>query len=109
MQETGGHGQAANFVEKLFRAYFLDGQDIGLFEVLSTVGAEAGVSAEGLWAMFDSDAYIDEINAEDVHAREMGMGGVPGFILNRQFFLSGAQPVAAFHKLFDLIQNGEAG
>ena len=53
------------------------------------------MSAEGLWA-FDSDAYIDEINAEDVHAREMGMGGVPGFILNRQFFLSGAQPVAAF-------------
>ena len=53
--------------------------------------------------------FVDEINAEDVHAREMGMGGVPGFILNRKFFVSGAQPVAAFHKLFDLIQNGEAG
>ena len=109
MQETGGHDQAADFVEGLFRAYFFDGQDIGRFEVLSAVGEAAGVSTEGLWAMFDSEAYIDEINAEDVQAREMGMGGVPGFILNRQFFLSGAQPVAAFHKLFDLIHNGEAG
>jgi len=108
VQETGGHEQAADFVEGLFRAYFLEGQDIGRFEVLSAVGEAAGVSTESLWAMFDSEAYIDEINAEDVHAREMGMGGVPGFILNRQFFLSGAQPVAAFHKLFDLIQNGEA-
>ena len=109
VQETGGHEQAADFVEGLFRAYFADGQDISRLEVLSAVGEAVGVSAEGLWAMFDSEAHIDEINAEDVQAREMGMGGVPGFILNRQFFLSGAQPVAAFHKLFDLIQNAEAG
>ena len=48
-------------------------------------------------------AEREEINAEDVQAREMGMGGVPGFIVNRKYFLSGAQPATAFHKLFDLI------
>ena len=33
----------------------------------------------------------------------VGVGGVPGFIVNRKYFLSGAQPATAFHKLFDLI------
>ena len=107
VQETGKYAQTAAYVEALFCAYFFDGQDIGRLEVLADVGASVGVGAGDLWTMFDSEAYIQEINAEDVYAREMGMGGVPGFILNRQFFLSGAQPVAAFHKLFDLIQTGE--
>ncbi|MGB1157110.1 MAG: DsbA family oxidoreductase [Alphaproteobacteria bacterium] len=108
VQLTEGHERAEAFVEALFNAYFTEGRDIGQVEVLLEVALGAGVNPDVLWAMFESDAHIEEINAEDVQAREMGMGGVPGFIVNRKYFLSGAQPAAAFHKLFDLIAETHA-
>ena len=66
VQETGGHGQAADFVEKLFRAYFLDGQDIGLFEVLSSssicVASRVGTLVSGA----ADDFFHQPANAESV-------------------------------------------
>ena len=103
VQMTSGLAAAEAFMEALFKAYFSDGRDIGQVAVLLEIAREAGADEGALWSMFETDAYIEEINAEDVQAREMGMGGVPGFIVNRKYFLSGAQPAAAFHKLFDLI------
>ena len=103
VQKTEGQEQAEAFMEALFQAYFTHGRDIGQVEVLLDVATQVRVNPDVLWAMFESDAHIEEINAEDVQAREMGMGGVPGFIVNRKYFLSGAQPATAFHKLFDLI------
>lgn len=93
-------------MEALFQAYFTHGRDIGQMEVLLDIATQVQVNPDVLWAMFESNAHIEEINAEDVQAREMGMGGVPGFIINRKYFLSGAQPAPAFHKLFDLIITG---
>ena len=92
-------------MEALFQADFTHGRDIGQVEVLLDVATQVRVNPDVLWAMFESDAHIEEINAEDVQAREMGMGGVPGFIVNKKYFLSGAQPAPAFHKLFDLINS----
>ena len=103
IQMTAGMAVAEAFMEALFKAYFYDGKDIGQITVLLEIAREAGVDEGALWSMFETEAHIEEINAEDVQAREMGMGGVPGFIVNRKYFLSGAQPAAAFHKLFDLI------
>lgn len=103
IQMTEGLSRAETFMEALFQAYFTDGRDIGQVEVLLDIATSVRINPDTLWAMFESDAYIEEINAEDVQAREMGMGGVPGFIVNRKYFLSGAQPAPAFHKLFDLI------
>lgn len=107
VQETQGQERAERFMEALFQAYFTHGRDIGQVEVLLDVATQVQVNPDVLWGMFESEAHIAEINAEDVQAREMGMGGVPGFIINRKYFLSGAQPAPAFHKLFDLIM-GEA-
>ena len=106
LQETEGQARAEAFMEALFQAYFTHGRDIGQMEVLLDIATQVQVNPDVLWAMFESNAHIEEINAEDVQAREMGMGGVPGFIINRKYFLSGAQPAPAFHKLFDLIITG---
>lgn len=105
IQQTQGFKTTEDFVEALFQAYFTDGRDIGKVEVLLDIATSVRVNPDTMWAMFETDAYIEEINAEDVQAREMGMGGVPGFIVNRKYFLSGAQPAPAFHKLFDLIMS----
>ena len=103
IQNTQGLEATEAFVEALFQAYFTEGRDIGKIEVLLDIATSVRVNPDTLWAMFESDSYIEEVNAEDLQAREMGMGGVPGFIVNRKYFLSGAQPAPAFHKLFDLI------
>jgi predicted DsbA family dithiol-disulfide isomerase len=103
IQNIDGLERAQAFMEALFVAYFSDGKDIGQVEVLLDLASDVQVNPDVMWAMFESEAFIEEINAEDVQAREMGMGGVPGFIVNKKYFLSGAQPAPAFHKLFDLI------
>ena len=103
IQNTQGLETTEAFVEALFQAYFTEGRDIGKLEVLLDIATSVRVNPDTLWAMFESDSYIEEVNSEDLQAREMGMGGVPGFIVNRKYFLSGAQPPPAFHKLFDLI------
>ena len=105
IQSTEGLERAESFMEALFVAYFSEGKDIGQVEVLLDLAASVQVNPDVMWAMFETEAFIAEINAEDVQAREMGMGGVPGFIVNINYFLSGAQPAPVFHMLFDLINS----
>jgi predicted DsbA family dithiol-disulfide isomerase len=86
------HADANPLVERLFRAYFLEGQNIGDRAVLAALAGEAGQDAAAARAFLDSGAGIDEARAADRKAREMGIGGVPFFIFDGRVAVSGAQP-----------------
>jgi predicted DsbA family dithiol-disulfide isomerase len=79
-------------VERLFRAYFLEGQNVGDRAVLAALAGEAGHDAAAARAFLESGAGIDEARAADRKAREMGIGGVPFFIFDGRVAVSGAQP-----------------
>ncbi|MEQ8604054.1 MAG: DsbA family oxidoreductase [Marivibrio sp.] len=95
-------GKADALVEALFDAYFLENRDIGdretLLELAQVAGLDLGAAAE----ILDQDAYAEEIRAEDAYARRMGIGGVPCFIVNGKYALSGAQEPESFLPLFDM-------
>jgi predicted DsbA family dithiol-disulfide isomerase len=78
-------------VERLFRAYFLEGRDIGDRAGLAELAGEAGFDVAAAAAFLDSDVGIAEIEAADRRAREMGIGGVPFFVFNEHLAVSGAQ------------------
>jgi predicted DsbA family dithiol-disulfide isomerase len=82
---------AGDLVERLFRAYFIEGRAIGEREVLAEIAGEAGFDAAHARARLESDAGIEEIARMDRRAREIGVGGVPFFIFNEQIAVSGAQ------------------
>jgi predicted DsbA family dithiol-disulfide isomerase len=84
-------GSAEDVVERLFRAYFLEGRFVGDRNVLVEIAAEAGLPADAARAWLESDAGIDTIDAMDRRVRELGVTGVPFFIFNGRIAVSGAQ------------------
>jgi predicted DsbA family dithiol-disulfide isomerase len=94
-------------VEALFRAYFLDGRDIGEIAVLADIAAEAGRDRDRALDYLQSGADREQIVAQDEKARSLGVTGVPCFIIDRKYAISGAQLPEVFHQVFDLV-NQEA-
>lgn len=92
-------------VEELFRRYFLEGADIGDAGVLTSVAADAGMDADLVADLLAGDADLELIRREDAMARQMGINGVPCFIIDRKYAISGAQDAPVFHKVFDLALN----
>ena len=78
-------------VERLFRAYFLEGRFIGDRDVLADVAGEAGLSRDAARAYLDSESGTDTIEAMDRRVRELGVTGVPFFIFDGRVAVSGAQ------------------
>jgi predicted DsbA family dithiol-disulfide isomerase len=102
----GEQGRQDAVVEALFTAYFTAGQNIGETDVLVAVAVEAGLDADATRAYLDSETDVDRIRAEDKVAREMGIQGVPCFIINRRYAVSGAQDPSVFLEVFEKIANG---
>jgi predicted DsbA family dithiol-disulfide isomerase len=97
-------------VEALFRAYFLDGRDIGDRETLAAIAAAAGLDGAAIRDYLASDDDRQRIAEEDAMARRMGIQGVPCFILNRKYAISGAQEPAVFLQVFQKLKDeAEAG
>ena len=93
------HGCQDAAKERLLAAYFTEGADLSKPEVLAELLAEVGLSPEAVRAMLDSDAHADAVRADEQMARQLGIQGVPFFVFNRQYTVSGAQPVEAFQRI----------
>ena len=78
--------------ERLFRAYFSEGEPIGERETLVRLAAEVGLSEAEADAVLGSDAYTAEVREEEHEATQLGINGVPFFVLDRRYGVSGAQP-----------------
>lgn len=100
---AAGAERQSEIVERLFEAYFLDGKDLGDPDMLVRLGSAAGLKAADLSRYLASDRNRDTVRAEDMQARQLGIRGVPFFIFDRQYAISGAQEPEAFHPLFDLL------
>lgn len=88
--EGGGHADA--IVERLFKAYFVDGRFVGDIEVLVAIAAECGLDAEATRAVLSEPSTLEQIAALDASVRRQGISGVPFLIFNQKLALSGAQP-----------------
>ena len=94
-------GRQDAVVEALFKAFFLEGRDIGDRDVLAAAAGVAGMDGPSVARYLDGVEGVEHIAGEDAAAREAGISGVPFFVLDGAYALSGAQPSELFHKLFD--------
>ena len=69
-------------------AYFTEGEAIGELETLNRLATELGLDPSGL----DGNAYADAVRADEELAARIGIRGVPYFVLDRRYGVSGAQP-----------------
>jgi len=94
------HGCQDAVVERLFRAYFTEGQDIGNQQTLIEVAAEGGLDRQAADAMLNSDDGMDVISSGREMSQRHHVDGVPFFIINNAITLSGAQAPEAFLDAF---------
>ena len=89
-------GDAGPLVERLFRAYFVEGRFVGSHEVLANLAAEAGEDRDAALEFLGSGLGLDEVAQAEARASSLGITGVPFFIVDGRYGLSGAQPAEAF-------------
>jgi len=94
-----GLGDAAE--ERLFKAYFTEGKDISDHLTLIILGDEIGLDGKLVKQMLDSDSMGDEVRYDERQARELGINGVPFFLINDKYAVSGAQPPELFRQALD--------
>jgi predicted DsbA family dithiol-disulfide isomerase len=82
----------------LLRAYFTDGEDVSAHDTLLRLAGEAGLDIEHARQILSSDAYADEVRAQEQFFQSRGIHSVPATIINGQHLISGGQPPEAFEQ-----------
>jgi len=95
-------------VAELFQAYFEAGLDIGDIDTLVECARRGGLDPLAAHSFLLGDEGRQEVVASDVYARRLGINGVPCFIVNRKYAVSGAQPPSAFVEVFNLAERDAA-
>jgi predicted DsbA family dithiol-disulfide isomerase len=94
LAKTRGLGDAAE--ERLFRAFFTEGRNIADDDTLLELGKEAGLNETEIRSSLSDERYSDMVIQDIQEARAIGVTGVPFFVFNRKYAVSGAQPPQAF-------------
>lgn len=86
------HGLQDAMKERLLSARLSRGELVSDRGTLIAAAAEVGLPEDEVLAMLDSDLFTDEVRADEAAARDLGITGVPTFVVDRQLGVSGAQP-----------------
>ncbi|HYC84923.1 MAG TPA: DsbA family oxidoreductase [Chryseosolibacter sp.] len=105
-------GKQLPLAELLFKAYFTDGVDLSKNESLVQIAANAGMDRQKVELFLNSNAGITEVAYAEQELQRLGIRGVPFYIINDKYGISGAQSPEAFVKVFhgigqELAQQGE--
>jgi predicted DsbA family dithiol-disulfide isomerase len=90
------HGKQDAAKERLLSDHFEQGKDIGSREYLASLGRDLGIDAGEVDQLFTTDKYADDVRFDFEEGRSLGISGVPFFVIDRKFGLSGAQPAGTF-------------
>jgi predicted DsbA family dithiol-disulfide isomerase len=85
-------GRQDELKERLFTAYFTEGEAIGDPGTLSRLAKQAGLDPSEVDAVLATDRYLDEVRADEAEARALQVTGVPFFVIDRRYAVAGAQP-----------------
>jgi predicted DsbA family dithiol-disulfide isomerase len=89
-------GLMKEMTERLLRAYFTESKHIGDHAVLTNMAEEVGLDRAFVEKMLASDEMADVVRADERTAKQYGVTGVPFFLINKKYALTGAQPTDVF-------------
>lgn len=116
---AAAHGLQSEMKERLQKAYFTEGWVVSDHDTLARLAGEVGLNAGEARQMLESDSYADAVRADIQEAQSLGISGVPFFLIDRKFAVSGAQPADLFlsalnrawsesHPVIEIISEGGA-
>ena len=94
-------GVQAEAEERMFAAYFTEGRRLGDPETLVAVAAEAGVDETAARNVVQGSAYAEAVAGDEREAAELGITGVPFFVIDRRYGISGAQPAELIQRALE--------
>lgn len=101
-------GKEKDITEKLLHAYFTESKNIGDFDTLADIAEAAGLERnETLKVLNDETAFADEVRQDEAFAQQVGVTGVPFFVINEKYAITGAQPLEAFKGALDKVWEEE--
>ncbi|MGG0823250.1 DsbA family oxidoreductase [Paenibacillus turicensis] len=96
-------GKMVEMSERIFKAYFVESKHIGDFDTLASLAEEVGLDREQALQMLNSDQFTAEVKADEQEAANIGVQGVPFFVINRKYAVSGAQPPHVFTEVLNQV------
>lgn len=93
------NGKQLEMEERLMSAYFTEGKHVGRIDDLVALAAEVGLDADETRAALESEKYLADVRADQDQARNYGINGVPFFVIDGKYGVSGAQPADAFAQI----------
>jgi predicted DsbA family dithiol-disulfide isomerase len=92
-------------IDAIYAAYFAEGRNIGDLDTLVSIGAACGMDEDDTQQKLSKNVARDAVIAEDKLAHRMGIQGVPFFLINGKYGISGAQPPEVFLKAFEKVHS----
>lgn len=103
IQYAATKGKQAEMIERLSAAYLTEGKHIGKSETLIELAKEVGLDAEEVKKIITSEDFGYEVRTDEQQASQFGISGVPYFVINRKYGISGAQPKEIFTEALENI------
>ncbi|WP_396643036.1 DsbA family protein [Microbacterium sp.] len=103
-------GRQLDMAERLMAAYFTEGKHVGRIDDLVALAAEVGFDADETREALESERYLADVRADQAQAQTYGINGVPFFVIDGKYGVSGAQPAEAFAQIARQVwaERGEA-
>lgn len=92
-------GAQEAMAERLMAAYFMEGRHVGRIDDLVALAAEAGLDADAAREALESERHLADVRADQAQAASYGINGVPFFVIDGKYGVSGAQPADAFAQI----------
>jgi len=99
------HGKGLEFHKIIFCMVYADGKDISQWDVLRSAAQEAGLDGEAMQRDVENGIYTESVNEQVQQAYQIGVSGVPTYVINDRYALVGAQPYEVFKNALAQILN----
>ena len=101
------HGKGNEFHKVVFRMVYADGKDPSNWDVLRSAAEEVGLNAEEMQSAVESEKYTANVAEQVQWAYQIGVSGVPTYVINDRYALVGAQPYEVFKNALAQIMNSK--
>lgn len=102
------HGRQVEMKERLLKAYFVEGHHVGRIDDLADLAAELGLDRADVVRSLTENEYLAAVKADQAQAKEYGIQGVPFFVIDGKYGVSGAQEAATFAQVLQQVRGEKA-
>jgi len=103
------HGKGLEFHKIVFRLVYAEGKDPSQWNVLRSAAQEAGLDGDAMQRDVEGGRYTESVNEQVQWAYQIGVSGVPTYVINDRYALVGAQPYEVFKNALSQIMNQKDG